>query len=50
MDETAIDLLTQMVCLEPAKRISAKEALRHPYFSEYYQNINGGCSENIEID
>lgn len=31
-DETALDLLTQLVHLEPGKRISAKAALRHPYF------------------
>lgn len=34
MDETAIDLLTKMVQLEPSKRISAKEALAHPYFND----------------
>ena len=31
-DETALDLLTQLCHLEPGKRISAKAALRHPYF------------------
>lgn len=31
-DETALDLLTQLVQLEPGRRISAKAALRHPYF------------------
>lgn len=35
MDETAIDLLSKMVQLEPAKRISAKEALNHPYFNDF---------------
>ena len=34
-DETAIDLLTQLVHLEPGKRISAKAALRHPYFAGF---------------
>ena len=34
MDEQAIDLLAKMVVLEPSKRISAKEALLHPYFSD----------------
>lgn len=33
-DETALDLLTQLVHLEPGKRISAKAALRHPYFDD----------------
>ena len=35
MDETAVDLLTKMVHLEPSKRISAKEALLHPYFNDF---------------
>ena len=34
MDENAIDLLARMVVLEPSKRISAKEALLHPYFND----------------
>jgi serine/threonine protein kinase len=35
-DETAIDLLTQLVHIEPGKRVSAKAALRHPYFDGYH--------------
>ena len=31
----AIDLLTQMMQLEPSKRISVKSALAHPFFKEY---------------
>jgi len=31
-DDTALDLLTQFLHLEPGKRISAKAALQHPYF------------------
>jgi len=34
-DERAIDLLAQMVVLEPSKRISAKAALNHPYFNDF---------------
>ena len=34
-DEKAIDLLTQLVQLEPSRRISAKSALRHPYFDGF---------------
>jgi len=30
---TAIDLLEKMLIYEPAQRISAREALRHPYFA-----------------
>ena len=34
----AIDLLTQMMQLEPSKRISVKGALAHPFFSEYHSS------------
>jgi serine/threonine protein kinase len=30
----ALDLLERMLTMDPAQRISAAEALRHPYFSE----------------
>ena len=33
LSEDAIDLLSKMVVLEPSKRISAREALNHPYFT-----------------
>lgn len=33
-DDTAIDLLTQMIHIEPSRRISAKSALKHPYFAD----------------
>lgn len=33
-DDNAKDLLTQMVHLEPSRRISAKAALKHPYFAD----------------
>eukprot|EP01017_Pseudomicrothorax_dubius_P049895 TRINITY_DN934_c0_g1_i1.p1 TRINITY_DN934_c0_g1~~TRINITY_DN934_c0_g1_i1.p1 ORF type:complete len:313 (+),score=117.52 TRINITY_DN934_c0_g1_i1:172-1110(+) len=31
-DKVALDLLLQLIALDPAKRTSAKQALRHPYF------------------
>jgi len=40
----AIDLLTQMMQLEPSKRISVKAALAHPFFAEY-QN----CAADTEM-
>lgn len=31
-DSAGLDLLMKMIVLDPARRISMKEALRHPYF------------------
>ena len=36
-DEEALDLISQMVCLDPSKRISARDALMHPYFRDMEQ-------------
>ena len=42
----AVDLLEQMLCLDPQRRITAQRALEHPYFSEYRAHdaavANGG--------
>ncbi|PIA15766.1 Cdc2l1 protein [Coemansia reversa NRRL 1564] len=35
MTENAYDLLTRMLALDPKRRISAHEALDHPYFTEH---------------
>jgi serine/threonine protein kinase len=34
LDEKGQDLLRQMICYDPAKRISAKAAMAHPYFND----------------
>lgn len=34
LDESGIDLLSKMVCYDPARRISAKAAMLHPYFND----------------
>ena len=34
------DLLSKLVALDPTKRITAKQALKHPYFDDYLQRIN----------
>ena len=42
-DEVGLDLLMQMIALDPAKRISAKQALRHPYFDGMdFKNMDSG--------
>jgi len=37
MDPFALDLLEKMLCFNPEDRITAKEALSHPYFQSYPQ-------------
>jgi len=34
LDEKGLDLLSKMLIMDPLKRISALEAMRHPYFSD----------------
>ncbi|KAG6860408.1 hypothetical protein C0995_011479 [Termitomyces sp. Mi166 len=36
----AIDLLSKMLCFDPAERISCEDALNHPYFSLWHQPGN----------
>ena len=43
LDENGLDLLSRMIVYDPYKRISAKQALNHPYFddidkSQFYYN------------
>jgi cyclin-dependent kinase 2 len=33
-DSLSLDLLAKMIILDPTKRISMKEALKHPYFND----------------
>jgi serine/threonine protein kinase len=36
IEPDALDLLTKLLELDPAKRLSAKEALEHPYFEDLH--------------
>ncbi|KAG0205023.1 Cyclin-dependent kinase catalytic subunit [Mortierella sp. GBA30] len=40
-----VDLLNQMIEYDPARRISAKKALQHPYFDGVRQRIQSGMSQ-----
>ena len=33
-DKVGLDLLNQMICLDPAKRIPMKFAMNHPFFDD----------------
>lgn len=35
VEENAIDLLKKMLAFEPSKRISAKEAINHPFLADF---------------
>jgi len=37
--QDAIDLLSQMLCLDPAERITASEALQHEYMRQYVEKV-----------
>jgi len=39
LDANGIDLLSQMLQFDPAKRISAKKALNHPYFDDLDKRV-----------
>lgn len=45
-DEVSLDLLTRMIVLDPARRISMKEALRHPYFNDLSESEKNGFLRN----
>lgn len=42
-DEEALDLISRMLQFDPANRISAKEAINHPYFRSISQEMRAAC-------
>lgn len=45
----AMDLLTQMVQLEPSKRITLKAAMQHPFFAEYNSFPRESSMERVSL-
>ncbi|KDR68313.1 hypothetical protein GALMADRAFT_105147 [Galerina marginata CBS 339.88] len=46
-----IDLLSQMLCLDPAERVSSKKALNHPYLQVWYEPEDmPSCETKFDLD
>lgn len=45
LDDDGIDLLRRMLQYDPTKRISAAEALNHPFFKEFHSDKKGQSKE-----
>ena len=45
-DSYFVDLISKMLVIDPHKRISAKEALQHEYFSQIPQQLWDMCFPN----
>ncbi|KAH0786396.1 Cyclin-dependent kinase 1 [Histomonas meleagridis] len=42
-DDNLIDLLEKLFIYDPSKRISAEEAINHPFFNEIHPNLRAFC-------
>jgi mitogen-activated protein kinase 7 len=45
----AIDLLSQLLCFDPAKRISCEQALAHPYLQVWHDPADEPACESVSI-
>jgi len=43
----AIDLLGQMLCFDPAQRISCEDALKHPYLSVWHDPMDEPVCQTV---
>jgi len=39
LDKDGMDLLEKMLLIDPEKRISAEDALKHPFFNDLLQSV-----------
>jgi len=48
----AIDLISRLLCFNPQKRITVDEALRHPFFQKYFDEVfvNNDCVCESPLD
>jgi len=43
----AIDLLSQMLCFDPAKRVSCEQALNHPYLQVWHDPADEPVCDSV---
>jgi serine/threonine protein kinase len=48
IEKDALDLMRRLLCYDPTERISAEEALEHPFFKELHQKENEPANAHIE--
>lgn len=47
IDDDALDLLTRLLEYDPEKRLSAEQALKHPFFSDLHSEAYEPCADPI---
>lgn len=45
-----LDLLSKMLVLDPDRRLTAAQALAHPYFAEYHNESDEPVGEPLKDD
>lgn len=48
--EASLDLLSKMLEFNPSRRISASEALKHPFFQGLHDPVDEPCCPNFQLD